>query len=337
MPDVVCIGAATEDIFFFSDRFKIAKQQLLLPWGEKLTVGGLERRLGGGAFNASVAFSRLGLESALFGRVGNDRAGRSIKDFLEKEGVSTKFLVVDSGFKTSTSVLLSSSGERTIIMYRGTNDDLLETSPDWDQILNCRWVFLTDLAGTSDDLPFEVVRRVKKEKVRLAYVPGQREIALGKEALKPVLEAVDILVLNSYEAEMILNGNPTGKTPHSLTRRVKDPKTRRVSPVGLRKRQIKEMLVEFKKLGVGVSVITSGPKGSDAYDGERFYHQEVTPKVGVVDRTGAGDAFSSTFTAGIILGKSVPESLLLAARNSSSVVTKIGGTDGLLMLSQLTQ
>ncbi|GAG29709.1 unnamed protein product [marine sediment metagenome] len=187
-------------------------------------------------------------------------------------------------------------------MYRGGNDDLLDTDPDWDKILDCRWVFLTDLAGTSNDLLFEVARRVKEKEVKLAYVPGQKELALGKEKLKPILEAAEILVLNSHEAEMILG----------------------------RGMRTKEMLTEFKKLGVGIPVITSGPEGSDAYDGKEFYHQEITPKVEVIDRTGAGDAFSSTFTAGIILGKTVPESLLFAAKNSSSVVTKIGGTDGLL-------
>jgi len=305
--DVVCIGAATEDIFFFSDKFEVSDKKLLLPWKEKFTAGGLERRLGGGAFNASVAFSRLGLKSAFFGRVGTDPAGRAIKEFLEKEHVSTKFLVSASEIKTSTSMLLSSGGERTIVMYRGENDNLLEAKPDWDRVLNCRWIFLTDLAGTNNDLLFEIAKRTEQKGVKLAYVPGQKELQLGKDKLKPVLATAEILVLNSYEAETILG----------------------------EQKEVERLLVEFKKFGVEFPVITVGQDGAYAYDGKKFYHQESIPKVTVVDRTGAGDAFSSTFSAGIILGKTISESLLLAAKNASSVITKIGGTDGLLTLQAL--
>jgi len=308
MLDVVCIGAATEDLFFFSDSFEIADQKVFLPWGEKFAVGRLERRFGGGAFNAAVACSRLGLGTALFGRVGNDRPGAAIKEFLEGERVSTKFLAVDSGFKTSTSALLSSGGERAIVMFRGENDNLLDTSPDWDEVLDCRWLLVIDLAGTNNDLLFEVVERAGTRGIKLAYVPGQGELRLGKERLKPVFAAASVLVLNLYEAGMILGKRGGGA---------------------------EEMLSEFRKLGVEMPVITKGPKGSVAYDGSQFYYQEATPKVRVVDRTGAGDAFSSTFTAGVVLGRAVPEALLLAAKNSSSVVTRVGGTDGLLALSAL--
>lgn len=308
MLDIVCIGAATEDIFFFTDRFKVEDRSLLLPWKEKSPVEKLERRLGGGAFNASVAFSRLGLRVAFFGRVGEDQAGKSVRRFLEKEGVSTRFLLVDPEVKTSTSALLSSSGERTIVMYRGENDNLLETKPDWKAILNCRWLFLTDLAGTNNDLLFEVTKRIKESGVKLAYVPGQKEIILGKEKFKPTLAAAELLILNFREAQAILGED------HS----------------------IKEMLTEFKNLGIGIPVITQDVEGSFAYDGEQFYHQEAAPEVRVVDRTGAGDAFSATFTAGIILGKPIPESLLLAAKNASSVITEVGGTAGLLTFEQLS-
>jgi len=305
--DVVCIGAATEDIFFFSDRFKVEDRNLLLPWKEKFTVEGLERRLGGGAFNASVAFSRLGLETAFFGRVGNDQAGRAVKVFLEKEGASTELLVIDPEVKTSTSALLSIGGERTIVMYRGENDNLLETNPPWDKLLKTKWLFLTDLAGTNNDLIFEIAERIEGKDIKLAYVPGQKELALGKEKLKPVLALTELLILNFHEAQAILGEG------HS----------------------IKELLGEFRKLGVAVPVITRDIEGSFAYDGKEFHHQEATLEVEVVDRTGAGDAFSSTFTGGIILGRNIPQSLLLAAKNASSMITKIGGTGGLLTLDRL--
>jgi ribokinase len=305
--DVVCIGAATEDNFYFSKDFEVKEPHLLLPWKEKFTVRDFERHLGGGAFNASVAFSRLGLESAFFGRVGDDRTGRAVKEFLDGEGVSTELLVVDPKVTTSTSALLSCRGERVIVMYRGKNDDLLETDPQWDGMLSAKWVFLADLAGSNNDVIFEVAERLKEKGAKLAYVPGQNELSLGTDKLKSVLEKAELLVLNLYEARMILGED----------------------------RPVKELLAGFKEIGVGTPVITQDVKGSDAYDGERFYHQDAVVAEEVVDETGAGDAFSSTFTAGIMLGRSVPDALSLAAKNAGSVVTKVGGVGGLLTLDEL--
>jgi sugar/nucleoside kinase (ribokinase family) len=54
-----------------------------------------------------------------------------------------------------------------------------------------------------------------------------------------------------------------------------------------------------------------------------------------IDRTGAGDAFSSTFTSAIILGKDIETALKWAPINSMSVVQYIGAQAGLLTISQI--
>ncbi|MCX6738802.1 MAG: PfkB family carbohydrate kinase, partial [Candidatus Parcubacteria bacterium] len=48
------------------------------------------------------------------------------------------------------------------------------------------------------------------------------------------------------------------------------------------------------------------------------------------DRTGAGDAYSSTIAECLVLGKTLEEALLWAPINSMSVVQKIGAQEGLL-------
>ena len=53
------------------------------------------------------------------------------------------------------------------------------------------------------------------------------------------------------------------------------------------------------------------------------------------ERTGAGDAFSSTFIAALSLGLSLKEAMLWAPINSMSVVQKIGAREGLLNRSEI--
>lgn len=55
------------------------------------------------------------------------------------------------------------------------------------------------------------------------------------------------------------------------------------------------------------------------------------------ERTGAGDAFASTFTCAIIQGKKIEEALMWAPINSMSVVQQIGAQKGLLTLPQLSE
>ncbi len=56
-----------------------------------------------------------------------------------------------------------------------------------------------------------------------------------------------------------------------------------------------------------------------------------------IDRTGAGDAFASTFTSAIALGLSHADALAWGPINSMSVVQHIGAQKGLLTKQELQQ
>jgi sugar/nucleoside kinase (ribokinase family) len=52
--------------------------------------------------------------------------------------------------------------------------------------------------------------------------------------------------------------------------------------------------------------------------------------VKVVDRLGAGDAFSSGFVAMIAMGESIERALTYASANSTSVVMQLGAKTGII-------
>jgi sugar/nucleoside kinase (ribokinase family) len=55
------------------------------------------------------------------------------------------------------------------------------------------------------------------------------------------------------------------------------------------------------------------------------------------ERTGAGDAFASTFVAALIKGNTIEGALQLAPINSMSVVQYVGAQAGLLSETELNQ
>jgi sugar/nucleoside kinase (ribokinase family) len=101
---------------------------------------------------------------------------------------------------------------------------------------------------------------------------------------------------------------------------------------------IKILLQEIHKLGPKIAVITDGPKGAYCYDGSDMLFQRAYPDPKPpLERTGAGDAFSSTFTSALALGKNIREALMWAPINSMSVVQEVGARAGLLTRKKLEE
>lgn len=89
IPDVVCIGSAALDVLMAVDE----------PLGLDDRVPAIEGRMAGGgpAATAAVALARLGADVALVARVGDDLAGRIIREQLVDEGVDVRWLTRGDG------------------------------------------------------------------------------------------------------------------------------------------------------------------------------------------------------------------------------------------------
>ena len=64
------------------------------------SVSSFTRYLGGFAGNVSTGLARLGVQTAIVSRVGDDGHGLYVRDFLEREGIDTRFLAVDDYWPT---------------------------------------------------------------------------------------------------------------------------------------------------------------------------------------------------------------------------------------------
>ena len=142
------------------------------------------------------------------------------------------------------------------------------------------------------------------------FQPGTFQIKVGVEAIRDVYEATEIFFCNKEEAQEIL------KTTEQ---------------------HIPTLIRGIRSLGPKMPVITDGPHGAYVIDEhDQAWHMPMYPDPAPpVDRTGAGDSFSSTFTSAIALGLSPEEALAWGPVNSMSVVQNIGAQAGLLTKDQL--
>lgn len=304
IPKILSIGKATQDVFLKSDEFdphqegKIAYTHL--PLGAKLEVEEVIFATGGNATNVAVSFARQGLHAGYLWALGHDPASQSILNELDEEGVDTRHVVQDDHYRSGYSnILLSNNGERTILNYRGVAANADGSPLDLDVIKDYDWVYPSSLAFAGVELLSKIVDTAKKHDVKVMLNPAGPELA-KPDQLRHILEDVDVLCVNKEEMQKLVEG---------------------------------ETLDELVRHGshlCPVVIISDGPNGVIATDGETVVTAGMYEDVPVIDRTGAGDAFASGFLSQWSQGKSLEDSIVFASANSTSVVTKIGAKPGIL-------
>ena len=88
-------------------------------------------------------------------------------------------------------------------------------------------------------------------------------------------------------------------------------------------------MLRLKGLGPKIVVITDGKNDIHAMD-ETDIYRATPPFVRIVDATGAGDAFASSFLCGILKKNDIEFAIKLGIINAMSVVTHFGAKNILL-------
>ncbi len=298
---IVSIGAAVQDVFLQGKIFKPKKDDgdlvAQFELGTKNEVEAVTYSTGGGATNASVTFARLGMLSSYMGRLGEDIAAKAVLEDLAEEKVSTKLVWHTEKYGTGYStILLSPSGERTILTYRGASAQY-ELAHKHFQGVKPDWFYISSLSGDVDTLKV-IVEYAKKHDIKIAINPGQGELRSG--AFRQLLPNFSLLSINKEELEALFG---TADLYTLLKKANKD---------------------------IPIVVVTDGPKGSYVIDGEYIYKAGMYKDVKVVDRAGAGDAFCSGFVAMIATNESVEKAITFGSANSTSVVSTLGAKTGIL-------
>ena len=313
MFDVITIGSATRDGFFEGVDFLsvegkcfVANKGICLPLGAKIRVPKVHFLTGGSATNTAVSFARQKLKTAVICRVGNDISGKTIIKEQKEEGIDTQLIQKDYIVPTAYSVIfLTSSGERTILSYKGCAENLTIQEIPWKKI-KTRWLCIGSL-GKEKKILKEIIEFAVSKNIKLAINPGWQELNWLKKYPK-WLDKFEIFICNQEEAAYFTDIS-----------------------------YIKEKKI-FKKLDNlvnGIVVMTKGKNGVSVSNGKILWKTGVFKRKKTVDTTGAGDAFASAFIATFIKKKKIDEKLIKEAiragsANATSVIEYIGTKPGIL-------
>jgi ribokinase len=249
---------------------------------------------GGKGANQAIAAARSGAPTAMFGALGEDDFGRQRRADLDGEGVDT------SSVARSTT---AASGVALIIVEEETGQNRISYVPGATMTLNPEQarvavdrvkpvVVLTTLEPPAETL--DALLDASKQRGATVVLNATPEAIRAR----PLLDRIDVLVVNEAEAEDLL-GNPVS------------------GPNG------EEAARSLAELGPRTVVVTLGAAGAAVAHGDKTASFPA-PQVDVVDTTGAGDAFCGAFAADLARGVDP----FLAARTgvvAGSLATTIPG------------
>ncbi|MHB0912416.1 MAG: carbohydrate kinase family protein [Armatimonadota bacterium] len=296
MAQVTCLGILVADL--------IGKPVDKFPERGQLTlVDQMELHLGGCAANTGVDLAKIGIETAIVGKVGADGLGDFVVRTLENEGISAGAVVRDASIGTSgTMVMVHGDGERSFIHYLGANAALTEEDIDFEmirgsEILHVAGTFL--MPGIDGEPTARVLAKAKEMGITTSLDTAWDSKGRWMELIAPCLPYTDYFVPSIEEARLI-----AGKHDPADVAKV------------------------FLDAGVKVVGLKMGSEGCYI----RTADQEVRApiyRVNAVDACGAGDSFAAGFLAGMVRGWDLEKTGRFANAVGAHCVMAMGATTGI--------
>jgi fructokinase len=264
------------------------------------------KQLGGAPANFAYMTSLLGDEGLVASRVGNDALGRSAARRLQRIGLKSSYLQLDTLHRTGTvKVHVDPAGQPTFEIAESVAWDFFQWTTEWDH-----------LAGQADAVCFgslaqrsprsratirSFLQRVDRDTVRVFDV-NLRQAFYSAETLDESLRLTDIVKLNQDELPIVVKflGHPLEDEPGGA-RWLRD------------------------KYGLKLVCVTRGAMGSLLVN-EKETSEHPGCKVRVVDTVGSGDAFSAALVYHYLRRASLSTLNEAANRMGAWVASQTGAT-----------
>jgi sugar/nucleoside kinase (ribokinase family) len=275
--DLISVGDVMVDVSVDSGALR--------PGGD--VHGEVRLRPGGAAANAAVWAAAAGAKVRLFGRVGDDMAGRLVRSALEERGVDAA-LATGPGVRTGTMLVVHEAGERSMVADRGANASL--AVDDLPGELNAAAVLVSGYILFHPDS--EAAAVVAFERARSSWVAVDAASwplldRYGADRFRKAADPANVLLANGPEAGALTGSEDPGEAGLALT---------------------EDFEIAVVKLGEGGALLAR--RGAPLL-------RQAAPSIREVDPTGAGDAFDGVLLSYLAQG-APPEVALQRACEAGS-------------------
>ncbi|BDG60101.1 ribokinase [Caldinitratiruptor microaerophilus] len=292
MADVVVVGSLNVDL--------VVRAPRLPNSGETISAQSLDTVPGGKGANQAVAAARLGVSTAMVGRVGEDDFGQLMRKSLGDAGVDVRGVLPVAGQSTGVAVVIvAPGGQNAILAVPGANGAMgPEAVGEARPLFSSARVILLQL-----EIPMATVIRA----AQLAREAGAL-VVLDPAPARPLpahlIRLVDFVTPNEVEAQAL-----TGITVRG-------------------RKEAADAAQELLGQGFRRAIVKLGPEGA-LFAGPEGTAHVPSPPVKVVDTTAAGDAFAGALAAALAQGLDLHEAVQWGCTAGALAVTRPGAQPSL--------
>lgn len=284
MIKIACIGIAVQDRLYYVEK---------LPHDGGKYVAQDYKEIGGGpAATAAVAVAKLGAQVDFIGRLGNDAAGKTMRDELEAAGVNTSLTKMFSNARSSQSaVLVDKAGERIIINH-----------PSPDLLVESDWMHTIDFSQYDmvlADVRWHEGAEYAFTKARAVGVPTLLDADTTPQSILPLVKLADHAVFSEPGLARMTAENDSTKA-----------------------------LTLAAAQTSGTVYVTRGKSGCFWLEHQQLQHQAGF-SVEVVDTTGAGDVFHGALAFALAEKQPITQAVRFANAVAALKCTQPGGRAGI--------
>jgi fructokinase len=248
-----------------------------LPIEEGGRTVGFRMHAGGSPFNVAVGLARLGQPVAFASKISSDLFGRYLREHVEAEGISTRFLLTSQAPSTLAFVAIEEAEAAYAFYDEGAAHTLLAPGEVPSELLEETTILhfgsISLLRGTTPAAVLQTVRRLKGRAL-LSFDPNLRpglvrDPTSYRALLDELLSLADIIKVSAADLAWLAPGQ-----------------------------SIEQAAADLLAHGPALVAVTQGGEGVLAL---RHESRIVVPgfSIQVEDTVGAGDAFSAGLLAGM--------------------------------------
>ena len=256
----------------------------------------------GGAANVAANLEAVGVEVAVAGLIGDDRAGDEVRSLLDARAIDASCLQVGNRHETTEKVRIIAQSQQVVRADFETRSVEVETQRD----------LLRLVADKSSDYDALIVSDYGKGVV--GESPLRDIIGVWRAAKKPVLVDPHIGHFRWYRGATLIT--PNTREAASYFQAGFEP-DQLVGPLAVRMRE---------ELELDALLITRGEEGMALFLDDGSTVQIATDAEEVYDVTGAGDTVIGILGAGVASGAPLVDAVIMANRAAGEVVKEVGTT-----------
>lgn len=274
--------------------------------GEVLAGSGYVTTPGGKGGNQAVCAARMGAETFMVGKVGNDHNGRKITSNLTNHGVSVMNVSVTARARTGVSMVVNAGREFCVVYDPGANGVISyeEVRAAIHGLGEHRNIFLTSLS-CDFDVTMQALACAKRNRLYTIL-----NAAPSHELPDEAYEGLDLLVVNKDNCCLLSGVDPANDDA------------------------CRKALAFFAAKGVRQTVITLDKRGSVTMEGDHLF-KVPGYDVDIVDASCGGDAYVGELAAHLAFDGTVEEAMQYGTAAAAISIGRAGAQSSLPSWSEV--